>query len=68
VAGTSLMPRCVRRMDRQVRGDISVALLARHVLEAMEMAMRDWTEDRVDDPMGHVRLMLGLAFQGVTKR
>lgn len=30
--------------------------------------MRDWAEDRVDDPMGHVRLMLGLAFQGVTKR
>lgn len=52
----------------QVRRDVSVVLLARHVLEAMETAMRDWAEDRVDDPAGHVRLMLGLAFQGVTKR
>ena len=52
----------------QVRRDVSVALLTRHVLEAMETAMRDWAEDRVDDPAGHVRLMLGLAFQGLTKR
>lgn len=52
----------------EVRADLSVALLTRHVLEAMETAMRDWAEGRVDDPMGHVRLMLGLAFQGVTKR
>jgi len=47
---------------------VPVALLARHVLEAMETAMRDWAEDRVDDPAGHVRLTLGLAFQGVTNR
>jgi len=52
----------------EVRRDVSVALLARHVLEAMETAMRDWAEDRVEDPVGHVRMMLGLAFQGVTKR
>lgn len=52
----------------EVRGDLPVALLARHVLEAMETAMRDWAEERVDDPAEHVRLMLGLAFQGVTKR
>jgi hypothetical protein len=52
----------------EVRGDISVALLTRNVLEAIETPMRDWAEDRVDDPMGHLRLMLGFAFQGVTKR
>lgn len=52
----------------EVRRDVSVALLARHVLEAMETAMRDWAEGHVDDPLGHVRLMLGLAFQGVTTR
>jgi len=52
----------------EVRRDVPVALLARHVLEAMETAMRDWAEDRVDDPVVHVRLMLGLAFQGLTKR
>jgi len=52
----------------EVRRDVSVALLARHVLEAMETAMRDWADDRVEDPVGHVRMMLDLAFQGVTKR
>jgi len=30
--------------------------------------MRDWADDRVEDPVGHVRMMLDLAFQGVTKR
>ena len=29
-----------------------------HGTSAMETAMRDWAEDRVDDPAGHVRLML----------
>ncbi len=63
---TRLLERAAERGE--VRGDLSVALLARHVLEAMETAMRDWAEERVDDPAGHVRLMVGLAFQGVTKR
>ena len=73
-ATTPLVFRQVTRFLEQaaerskVRRDVPVALLARHVLEAMETAMRDWAEDRVDDPAGHVRLTLGLAFQGVTNR
>ena len=38
--------------------DIPVDLLARHVLTALETAMRDWAESRVDDPMQHVSAML----------
>lgn len=50
----------------EVRDDVPVALLVRHILGAMENAMRDWAEDRVDDPLSQVRLMLGLGFHGVT--
>lgn len=49
-----------------VRDDLPVALMARHVLDALETGMRDWAEDRVEDPPGHVRLMLELAFHGLS--
>ena len=48
----------------EFRDDVTVALLARHVLGALETAMRDWAEDRVDDPLVHLRLMLDLSFHG----
>lgn len=51
-----------------IRQDVPVPLLARHVLEGMETAMRDWAENRVDDPLAHVRLMLSVALQGLTKK
>lgn len=50
----------------EVRDDIPVDLLARHVLAALETAMRDWAEGRVEDPMAHLRIMLALSFHGVT--
>ena len=50
----------------EVRDDIPVDLLARHVLAALETAMRDWAEARVEDPMAHLRIMLALSFHGVT--
>jgi AcrR family transcriptional regulator len=54
-------------VDRgEVRDDIPVDLLARHVLAALETAMRDWAEGRVADPMTHLRIMLTLSFHGVT--
>ena len=59
-------PRLMRRYD--VRDDIPVDLLARHVLAALETAMRDWAEGRVDDPMEHVRIMLTLSFHGAANR
>ena len=49
-----------------VRDDLPVALLARHVLDALETGMRDWAEDRAKEPLGHVRLMLELAFSGLS--
>ena len=51
----------------EVRDDIPVDLLARHVLAALETAMRDWAEGRVEDPMVHLRTMLTLSFHGVTQ-
>lgn len=60
---TSLLTQATERGE--LREDVPVALLARHVLAGMETALRDWAEGRVDDPLGHVRLMLGLAFHGV---
>lgn len=51
----------------EVRDDIPVDLLARHVLAALETAMRDWAEGRIDDPMAHLRIMLTLSFHGVTR-
>lgn len=51
----------------EVRDDIPVDLLARHVLAALETAMRDWAEGRVDDPIEHLRMMLTLSFHGVTR-
>jgi len=49
-----------------VRDDLPVALLTRHVLDALETGMRDWAEARAKDPLGHVRLMLELAFSGLS--
>ncbi|HYO85735.1 MAG TPA: TetR/AcrR family transcriptional regulator [Dermatophilaceae bacterium] len=62
---TRLLERAAKRGE--VRVDLPVALLARHVLAALETGMRDWAEDRVDDPLDRVRLMLDLAFQGITR-
>ena len=61
---THLLQRGVHRGE--VRDDIPVDLLARHVLAALETAMRDWAEGRVEDPMAHLRIMLTLSFHGVT--
>ena len=61
---THLLERGVHRGE--VRDDIPVDLLARHVLAALETAMRDWAEGRVEDPMAHLRIMLALSFHGVT--
>ena len=61
---TEVLERAVERGT--VRDDLPVALLARHVLAALETGMRDWAEDRVEDPLGRVRLMLELAFQGLS--
>lgn len=63
---TRLLEQGVERGE--VRGDLPVALLARHVLAALETAMRDWAEDRVNDPLEHLRLLLELSFHGVMKR
>lgn len=52
----------------EFRDDVTVALLARHMLGALETAMRDWAEDRVDDPMPQLRLMLDLSFHGAANR
>ena len=64
VQDTHLLQRGVHRGE--VRDDIPVDLLARHVLAALETAMRDWAEGRVEDPMAHLRIMLALSFHGVT--
>lgn len=61
---THLLEQGVHRGE--VRDDIPVDLLARHVLAALETAMRDWAEARVEDPMAHLRIMLALSFHGVT--
>ena len=61
---THLLEQGVHRGE--VRDDIPVDLLARHVLAALETAMRDWAEGRVEDPMAHLRIMLTLSFHGVT--
>lgn len=52
----------------EVRDDLAVPLLARHLLAGLETAMRDWAEGRVDDPVPHVRAMLELGFHGVAAR
>jgi AcrR family transcriptional regulator len=49
----------------EVRADVPVDLLARHVLAALETAMRDWAEGRPGDPVEHLRTMLALSFHGV---
>lgn len=49
----------------EVREDLSAELLSRHVLVALETAMRDWAEGRVAEPLTHLRLMLELSFHGV---
>lgn len=51
----------------EIRDDLPVNLVARHVLAALETAMRDWAEGRADDPVEHLRTMLTISFQGVTR-
>ena len=63
---THLLEQGVQRGE--VRDDVPIDLLARHVLGALETAMRDWAEGRVDDPMEHVRIMLTLSFHGAANR
>lgn len=48
-----------------VRDDIPVSVVTGHVGRAFEAAMRDWAEGRTDDAAGQVRLLLGLALDGV---
>lgn len=62
---THLLEQGVQRGE--VRDDIPLDLLARHVLAALETAMRDWAEGRVEDPVEHVRMMLTLSFHGVNE-
>ena len=52
----------------EVRHDVPLPLLTRQVLDALETGMRDWAEEHVQDPLEHVRVMLGLTFRGVTRR
>lgn len=49
----------------EFRDNVPAALLARHILGALETAMRDWAEGRVDDPMPQLRMLLDLGFHGV---
>lgn len=49
----------------EIRDDLAVPLLTRHLLAGLETAMRDWAEGRVEDPMPHLRAMLELSFHGV---
>lgn len=62
---TRLLEQGVAR--NEVRADVPVDLLARHVLAALETAMRDWAEGGTGDPVEHLRTMLALSFHGVTK-
>lgn len=52
----------------EVRDDLPIDLVARHILAALETAMRDWAEGRIGDPVEHLRMMLTMSFHGVTKR
>ncbi|MFA7266363.1 MAG: TetR/AcrR family transcriptional regulator [Candidatus Nanopelagicales bacterium] len=49
----------------EIRTDVPVPLLARHVLATLETAMRDWAEGAVDEPLSRVGLMLALSLDGV---
>lgn len=61
---TRLLEQAAQRGE--IRDDMPVVLLARHVLAALEAGMRDWAEGHVDDPLDRVRLMLDLSFHGIT--
>lgn len=50
-----------------IRDDLSVGLLTRHVHDALETAMRDWAEGHADDPIAHLRALLDLAFHGIDR-
>ena len=63
---SALLEHGVQRGD--VRADVALPLLTRQVLTSLETAMRDWAEGQVDDPLEHLRLILGLAFEGVVGR
>lgn len=63
---TQLLERGVERGE--VREDLPIDLVVRHVLSALETAMRDWAEGRTGDPVQHLRTMLAVSFHGVAKR
>lgn len=50
-----------------VRTDLSLELLTLHVHTALEMAMRDWAEGNVEDPLDHLRDLIKLAFHGIER-
>ena len=52
----------------QIRRDVPLDLLTRHVNAALEAAMRDWAEGHADDAIAHLRILLGLAFHGMASR
>lgn len=53
-------------VDRgDVRDDLPVELMCSHVHGALETAMRDWAEGKVDDPVTRLSQLLELAFHGV---
>ncbi len=49
-----------------VRTDLSLELLTLHVHAALEMAMRDWAEGNVEDPLDHLQDLIKLAFHGIS--
>jgi AcrR family transcriptional regulator len=51
----------------EIREDLPVELVARHVLAALETAMRDWAEGSAGDPVERLRTMLTVSFHGVTR-
>lgn len=58
-----LIEQGVQRGD--VRDDQPVELMCSHVHGALETAMRDWAEGKVDDPIPRLGQLLELAFHGV---
>ncbi len=58
-----LIEQGVERGD--VREDLPVELMCSHVHGALETAMRDWAEGKVDDPIARLTQLLELAFHGV---
>jgi AcrR family transcriptional regulator len=74
--GAAATPAVFRRIHQLVadgvaredlRDDVAVDVLCVHVHAAVETAMRDWAEGRVDDPLPQVGQLLDLAFHGVAR-